>query len=133
MGARDLDTIMVVEDEEDIRKIINVALGTVGGFSVEMCASAHEALNVLNDRQPDLILLDVMMPLMDGPAFLTEFRRQSRHNNIPVIFITAKVQAHEVEAYKALGVLGVIAKPFDPLTLPEQVKTLWQSHITINS
>lgn len=127
MGKEELNSILVVEDEEDIRKIVSVALDNIGGFKVEVCASAHEALEVLTARQPDLIVLDVMMPVMDGPSLLSEIRKNDKYKKIPVIFMTAKVQSHEVEEYKAMGVLGVIVKPFDPVSLPEQIKNLWQS------
>lgn len=124
---RDLANILVVEDEEDIRKIVQISLENVGGFKVKLSASAHEALDVLTGFTPDLILLDVMMPIMDGVSLLTKIRKVEQLNDIPVIFMTAKVQSHEIEAYKNLGVLGIITKPFDPVSLPEQIKDFWLS------
>ena len=131
MGFRDLTTILVIEDEEDIRKIVHIALENVGGFKVELCASAHEAIELLNGYTPDLIILDVMMPVMDGPSLLTEIRKTDHLNDIPVIFMTAKVQSHEIEAYTNMGVLGVITKPFDPVSLPQQIRDFWLSMETI--
>lgn len=127
LGVRDLANILVVEDEEDIRKIVQISLENVGGFKVKLSASAHEALDVLTGFTPDLILLDVMMPIMDGVSLLTKIRKVEQLNDIPVIFMTAKVQSHEIEAYKNLGVLGIITKPFDPVSLPEQIKDFWLS------
>ncbi|MDH5446535.1 MAG: response regulator [Gammaproteobacteria bacterium] len=127
MQQGELQSILVVEDEADIRKIIKVSLENVGGFEVEMCASAHEALEVLPNRNPDLILLDVMMPVMDGPTLLKEIKQNTNSKDIPVIFLTAKVQSHEVEEYMDMGVIGVISKPFDPVELPEKIKHLWQT------
>ena len=126
-GVRDLANILVVEDEEDIRKIVQISLENVGGFKVKLSASAHEALDALTGFAPDLILLDVMMPMMDGISLLTEIRKADQFNDIPVIFMTAKVQSHEIDAYKNMGVLGIITKPFDPVSLPEQIKDFWLS------
>jgi len=127
MAHTELKQILVVEDEADIGKIIQVSLINVGGFGVDICSSAHEALKVLQQSQPDLIILDVMMPVMDGPSFLKEIRQSSTLQDLPVVFMTAKVQPHEVEEYLAMGVLGVISKPFDPVSLPDQIRKLWQS------
>ena len=127
MENRELNNILVIEDEEDIRKIVRVALEHGGNYTVELCSSAPEALDHLNSNQPDLILLDVMMPVMDGPTFLTELKNSETTKSIPVILMTAKVQSHELEQYKELGVLGVISKPFDPVSLPQDIENMWQT------
>ena len=92
---------------------------------MEVCDSGHDALGLAESFRPDLILLDVMMPVMDGPATLTALRRTPHGSEVPVIFMTAKVQPQEVEAYRDLGVLDVIAKPFDPMTLTQRIRSIW--------
>jgi CheY-like chemotaxis protein len=120
-----LRKILYVEDEPDIQTIGRLALETVGGFEVLVCASGRDALEEIARFQPDLVLLDVMMPEMDGPTTLRTLRERTQNRTPPVIFITAKVQPQEVEQYKAMGALDVIAKPFDPMTLAETVKRAW--------
>ncbi len=122
---KDLRLILMVEDEPDIQAVARVALEAVGGFTVEMCSSGREALDRVLQVQPDLILMDVMMPGLDGPSTLKELRAAPATAAFPVIFMTAKVQSHEVARYKDIGGLGVIAKPFDPMTLAESVRHLW--------
>ena len=120
-----LSRILYVEDEPDIRAIAQMALEAVGGFTVIACASGQEALNAAPSSQAELLLLDVMMPGMDGPSTLKALREIPVTASTPVIFMTAKVQAAEVAAYKALGALEVIAKPFDPMELAAQIQTIW--------
>ena len=96
----------------------------VGKGEVVLAASGAEGLERAASEQPDVILLDVMMPGMDGPTTLAELRAQPNTSNIPVIFITAKVEKHEVERYLALGAVGVISKPFDPLKLPREIQQI---------
>lgn len=128
MSAQELKHILMVEDDADIRKIVQISLEQLGGFKLDICHSGLAALDRLKADKPDLLILDVMMPVMDGPTVLREIRKSTVLQDIPAIFMTAKVQAHEIQHYLALGVLGVIHKPFDPLTLPEQIRTLWQTH-----
>ena len=120
-----LSRILYVEDDDDIREIAQLALEIVGGFNVLLCASGEQALRQASAFAPQLILLDVMMPGMDGPSTLLALRQHSQLAHIPIAFMTAKIQPHEIAAYKALGALDVIAKPFDPITLPEQVRAIW--------
>ncbi len=126
MGEQ-LESILLVEDEQDIRVIARMALEKVGGFTVEIRKSGREAVERARDFAPDLILLDVMMPGMDGPATLEALRANAATSDIPVIFISARVQPREVSEYLSLGVIGVIPKPFDPMTLADEVRTLWAS------
>ncbi len=105
-----------------------MALEMTGGFDVEVCDSGQTALDLVESFRPDLILLDVMMPGMDGPATLSALRGTRHGCEIPVIFMTAKVQPQEVEGYRDLGVLDVIAKPFDPMTLTRRIQTIWEQH-----
>jgi len=121
-----LQRVLYVEDDTDIRTIASMALEVVGGLTLHACASGAEALAAAGAFAPQLFLLDVMMPGMDGPTTLARLRELPAMRDVPVIFMTAKVQASEVEQYKALGALGVISKPFDPMTLAGQVQALWQ-------
>ena len=122
-----LERILYVEDEPDIQAVAKVALELLGGFQVQVCGNGQEALAAVRDFAPDLILLDVMMPGMDGPSTLAQLRADPGTATIPVVFLTAKVQPAEVVYYQSLGALDVIAKPFDPMTLAAQVKQIWSA------
>lgn len=124
----ELKYILVVEDEPDIQVIVGMALERVGGFTVEICSSGIEALEKLKHFTPQLVLLDVMMPEMDGPTTLSEMRRRPALRDIPVVFVTAKALDKEIPMYRTQGVLGVIVKPFDPMTLSDQIRQLWRDH-----
>ena len=115
--------IMYVEDEEDIREVAEFALEDEG-FELLFCSGGQEALDQVLAFAPDLILLDVMMPGMDGPTTLQELRELPGIATTAVVFLTAKVQPVEVEGFLALGALEVIAKPFDPMALPGQIREL---------
>jgi CheY-like chemotaxis protein len=104
-----------------------MALEALGGFTVLACNSGAEALAKVDGFVPDLVLLDVMMPGMDGPTTLAALRRRATCRDVPVIFMTAKVQAQELAFYRELGAEEVIAKPFDPMVLAERVRTIWSS------
>jgi len=121
----ELNLVLYVEDDPDIQMVAQMALEVVGGLALRACSSGREALDAAAACRPDLILLDVMMPDMDGPATLAALRQLPATANTPVIFMTAKVQAAEVAHYKTLGAIGVIAKPFDPMQLAQQVRQLW--------
>lgn len=122
-----LKRILYIEDAPDIQAIAALALEKVGGFTVALCSSGAEALAAAPDFAPDLILVDVMMPQMDGPTTVEALRQVPATAQTPVIFVTAKVMPAEVERYRALGALGVIAKPFDPMTLADEVRRLWEA------
>lgn len=122
-----LSRILYVEDDADIREIAQLALEMVGGFKALLCASGDQALAQAPAFAPQLILLDVMMPGMDGPTTLIALRQQPELAHIPIAFMTAKVQPQEIAAYKAMGAVDVIAKPFDPMLLPQQVTDIWLS------
>ena len=127
MNAPALQHILYVEDDADIRTIAQLALETVGGYTLKVCASGQEALDtVAAGYRPDLILLDVMMPGLDGPGTLSGLRRLAPTMDTPAVFMTAKVQAPEIAYYKSLGAVGVLAKPFDPMQLAAQVRGLWE-------
>jgi CheY-like chemotaxis protein len=124
MNAR-LTRILMVEDDPDIRAVAHLSLTAVGGFEVELCPSGPEALTRVPQFRPDLVLLDVMMPGMDGPATLCRLQELPSMEGIPVVFMTAKVQPQEVQEYLALGAVEVVAKPFDPMTLPTTLREIW--------
>ena len=112
--------ILYVEDEPDIRMVAEFALEGED-FELLPCASGLEALEKAMAFQPDLLLLDVMMPGMDGPTTLAQLREQPNTSQTPVIFMTAKVQPREVAEYRAMGAIGVITKPFDAMGLAEEI------------
>jgi two-component system OmpR family response regulator len=120
-----LHRILFVEDDPDIQVVATMALESIGGFQVLPCSSGAEALARCAEFAPDLVLLDVMMPKMDGPATLEALRGLSAFDATPVVFMTARVQAHEVAHYRELGAADVIAKPFDPMTLADTVRGIW--------
>lgn len=118
--------IMYVDDEADIRTIVQFALEDEEDFELIICASGQEALDAVGGYRPDLILLDVMMPGMDGPATLQRLHELPDLARLPVAFVTAKVQPHEVAHFKAIGATDVIAKPFDPMSLADQIRDIWK-------
>ncbi|MEA2560693.1 MAG: two-component system, OmpR family, response regulator [Acidobacteriota bacterium] len=120
-----LKRVLFVEDDPDIQTVARIALETVGGFAVLGCRSGAEALEQVEAFAPDLILLDVMMPGMDGLETLQALRLLRGAAAVPVVFMTAKVQAQDVAEYRAAGAVDVIAKPFDPMTLPATVRSIW--------
>jgi CheY-like chemotaxis protein len=115
--------ILYVEDEADIREIAAFALEDEG-FEIEFCESGERALDTAKTFHPDMILLDVMMPGMDGPTTLENLRKLPGLESTPVIFLTAKVQPREVQQLFELGAVEVIAKPFDPMKLADQIRTI---------
>lgn len=121
----ELNKILYVEDEPDIQHIAKIALENIGGFTVHICSSGKEAIDNAVQFSPDLMLLDVMMPGMDGPTTMQELRKIPELSNTPVMFMTAKVQPQEIEAFKEMGAAAVIAKPFDPMTLAEYIREEW--------
>lgn len=121
-----LSRILYVEDDADVRKVATFALKMVGKFTVEACASGEEALEKAVAFAPQLLLLDVMMPGMDGPTTLIRLRELPEIAEVPAVFMTAKVQPQEVGRYRELGSLDVISKPFDPMTLAASVRGIWE-------
>ncbi|MDH3756696.1 MAG: response regulator [Gammaproteobacteria bacterium] len=121
-----LHKILYVEDDADIRKIVSMSLEMVGDYTVAACGSCSDALEVVDDFGPDLLLLDVMMPEVDGPATLRALRSRESAAGAPAVFITAKVQAGDMAHYKRLGVFDVIVKPFDPMSLSDRIGQIWQ-------
>jgi CheY-like chemotaxis protein len=112
--------LLVVDDDEDIRRVARLALERIGGWRVTEAGSAADALAAVEAARFDAVLLDVMMPDVDGPALLERLRPRLGPD-VPVVFLTAKAQAADVEALTARGAAGVLAKPFDPLRLPDEL------------
>jgi len=129
MGTSSLKRILLAEDDPDIRLIAQLALESIGGFQVRLCGSGGEALEAAPGFQPDLVLLDVMMPGMDGPATLQALRALPGLAATPVVFMTAKAQPQEIAQLKALGAFDVIVKPFEPMQLSARIASIWQHHL----
>ena len=123
-----LKNILYVEDDPDIQAIAKLALEKVGGFNVKICHSGEEALEAAKEFEPQILLLDVMLPTMDGLTTLAMLRKIPRLVDIPAIFMTAKIQTHEISQYRETGVLDIIGKPFDPMMLAKQINKIWEQH-----
>lgn len=124
----ELKRILYVEDEPDIRAVAELALETVGGFELCSCHNGEDALRKAEAFAPQLMILDVMMPGMDGPTTLAALHELPALASVPAVFMTAKVQPEEVSQLLALGALEVIAKPFDPMQLAQRVRIIWNAH-----
>jgi CheY-like chemotaxis protein len=124
-----LRKVLVVEDNPDIRTIVRAALEMMGGFEVRACESGAEALEAVAQFGPQLMLLDVMMPDLDGPGVLGRLRERPDTAALPVVFLTAKAAPSEIQRLRALGALDVLTKPFDPMTLHEQVQAIWAAAV----
>jgi two-component system, OmpR family, response regulator len=125
VGERSLARVVFAEDDPDISAVIALALGRVGGLEVTACAHGRAVIDLVPRLLPDLFLLDVMMPEMDGLETLAWLKREPRAAAIPVIFMTARVRARDLETYHDQGALAVIAKPFDPMTLAQHLRKLY--------
>ncbi|MCA9091523.1 MAG: response regulator [Planctomycetaceae bacterium] len=126
----ELESILHVDDDEDILELTRMSLEIVGGYEVHQFSSAKEALESFERLQPDLLLLDVMMPDADGPTLLSRIKGLPGYRGTPAVFMTAKAEAAENSALKATGALGVITKPFDPMQLPEKLARLWKGRMS---
>ena len=120
--------VLIVDDDEDVRNITELAASRLGKWETTLAANGVEALEKARSDPPDVILLDVMMPELDGPATLVRLREDPATAGVPVIFLTAKAQRGEVESYKALGACGVIVKPFEIRNFVAQVRQIVEDH-----
>ena len=120
--------ILVVDDENDIREVASLSLESVGGWDVRQASSGAEALAAAREERFDAVLLDVMMPELDGPSTFAAMRAAGVLDGIPVIFLTAKVQPADRRMLEATGAAGIIAKPFDPMQLPSQIAAVLEEH-----
>ncbi|MEQ9364474.1 MAG: response regulator [Leptospirales bacterium] len=126
MARKTLRRILYVEDEQDIQEIARMSLETVGGFTVKTCGSGQEAIDSAPKFKPDMILLDVMMPGMDGVTTMAKLRENPALADTPIVFVTARVQSHDIREYLGKGAAAVITKPFDPMQLPDEVRGVWE-------
>lgn len=122
-----LKKLLYVDDDPDIREIVQLSLSLDGTLDVITSDGGEGALREMKEQKPDLVVLDVMMPGMDGPAMVKRMRLDPALAHIPVIFMTAKSSAEEAARFRELSAIGVIAKPFDPMQLSGQVKALWEA------
>lgn len=125
MPDRPLNRICYVEDDEDIQRIVRMSLERVGKMTVEVVSDPTRAIESMNEFKPDLVMLDWMMPVMDGPTLFKQMKLRPETSALPVVFITAKASQRELEELKSLGAAGTISKPFNPKELPEQLRAIW--------
>jgi two-component system OmpR family response regulator len=123
---RTLKKILVIDDDEDVLKIVQYCLASISQVELKCALSGEEGIQAALEMEPDLILLDMMMPTMDGMATLQAMQLIPKLQCIPVVFLTAKAQKKEIEQYMASGAVDVIVKPFDPLTLSQTVLQIWE-------
>lgn len=116
--------VLLIEDDDHIRLIVKVTLTRLTRWAISEARNGKEGLEMAQKSPPDLFLLDIMMPVMDGLTLFRHIRADETLKTIPVIFMTAKVQFEEIESYIALGARGVITKPIDPLTLPDKIAAI---------
>jgi two-component system, OmpR family, response regulator len=124
----ELKHVLSVEDDADLRLLLQLALETVGGLQLTLCERGEQALAAARRERPDLVLLDVMLPGLDGPATLRVLREDPGTAAIPIVFMTAQAAPTDCAALRALGAIDVIAKPFDPLQLAAVVRAIWARH-----
>tara|TARA_Y100001934_G_scaffold276891_1_gene374415 strand:- start:406 stop:996 length:591 start_codon:yes stop_codon:yes gene_type:complete len=129
LSKRELKKILYTEDDLDIQEVTRMALEVVGDYEIALCSSGREALEKVSQFHPVLILLDVMMPGMDGLGTLEALRTLPDSADTPVVFVTANVQTNEIAQYRQLGAIEVIAKPFNPMTLAQDILQLWDRHV----
>jgi CheY-like chemotaxis protein len=117
-------SILLIDDEETIQEVVQVGIEIESGWQVAIASSGAEGIDLAQTQQPDVILLDVMMPEMDGIDTLSQLKSNQKTSAIPVIFLTAKAQAEEKNQFQSLGVVDVITKPFNSMTLASQIATI---------
>jgi len=126
VAAISLQRILLADDEPDILEISRIALETVGGFDVSVCSSGKTLLERLSEFEPDLVIVDVLMPDMTGPEVFEEIRRRPEFDAVPVIYLTGVIQEEELEDLRKAGVADIILKPFDPMTLADRINDVWK-------
>jgi len=127
MPTRPLDKVLYVEDDEDIQRIVRMSLERVGKMSIDIVSNSLQAIDRMKAYKPDLVMLDWMMPEMDGPTLFRKMQEDPEVAPLPVIFITAKASPRELEELVRLGAKGTISKPFSPKDLPDQLRALWHA------
>lgn len=127
MTTKPLERVCYVEDDEDIQRIVRMSLERVGKMKVEIVGDPMVAIDAIIGFKPDLVMLDWMMPGMDGPTLFKQLQENPNTKDFPVVFMTAKASPSEMEELRSLGALGAISKPFSPKDLPEQLRALWNT------
>ena len=125
MPAQPLTRIFCVEDDDDIRRILRLSLEKIGRMTVELVADPAEAIESMIAFRPQLVMLDWMMPGIDGPTLMSMMRENPATRALPIVFVTAKASQRELAELKALGAAGTISKPFAPKDLPDQLRSIW--------
>ena len=125
MPERPLERICYVEDDEDIQRIVRMSLERVGKMTVEVVGDPTKAIEAMTEFRPDLVMLDWMMPAMDGPALFRQMQLRPDTKALPVVFITAKAAARDLDELMKMGAVGTISKPFNPKDLPDQLRAIW--------
>ena len=126
MPERPLERICYVEDDEDIQRIVRMSLERVGKMKVEVVSDPNQAIAVMARFKPDLVMLDWMMPGMDGPTLFRKMKQDPQTAALPVVFITAKATQRDLDELMKMGAVGTISKPFAPKELPEQLREIWK-------
>ena len=127
MTTKPLERVCYVEDDEDIQRIVRMSLERIGKMTVEIVGDPMVAIDAIVGFKPDLVLLDWMMPGMDGPTLFRQMQENPQTKDLPVVFMTAKATPIELDELRSLGALGAISKPFSPKDLPEQLRALWNT------
>ena len=125
MPDRPLQRISYVEDDEDIQRIVRMSLERVGKMTVDVVSDSTTAISRMTSFKPDLVMLDWMMPAMDGPTVFRHRKQNPETSALPVVFITAKATHKDMDELMALGAAGAISKPFSPKDLPDQLRAIW--------
>jgi CheY-like chemotaxis protein len=127
MPPQPLTRVCYVEDDPDIQRIVRMSLERIGRMTVEVVTDSPKAVEAIRAFKPDLVMLDWMMPIMDGPAVFRKIREQEDLKTLPVVFITAKASQKELDELRAMGAAGTISKPFSPKDLPDQLRAIWHA------
>ena len=125
MPERALNRICYVEDDEDIQRIVRMSLERIGKMTVTVVGDPTKAIDAIIAFKPDLVMLDWMMPMMDGPTLYKHMKARPETSALPVVFITAKAAQRDLDELKSLGAAGTISKPFSPKDLPDQLRAIW--------
>jgi DNA-binding response OmpR family regulator len=125
MPERPLNRICYVEDDEDIQRIVRMSLERVGKMTVDVVGDSTKAIEAMIAFRPDLVMLDWMMPVLDGPALFRKMREREETKAFPVVFITAKAAQRDLDELLKMGAAGTISKPFNPKELPDQLRAIW--------
>ena len=125
MPERPLQRICYVEDDEDIQRIVRMSLERIGKMTVEVVGDPTKAIDAMKVFKPDLVMLDWMMPAIDGPTLFRQMKARPETSSLPVVFITAKAAQRDLDELTSLGAAGTISKPFSPKDLPDQLRAIW--------